>query len=111
MVVGLAGTTGCVPWHAWRSFLADLQFDSPQPRLWELTYVNRIPKTDLWESPGDWPQVFPGLWNGEFAIAVNPGLIVSSGRSTGGYTIPTKVPEYRSRNGPSALPIVLRLRM
>jgi hypothetical protein len=38
-----------------------------RPQIWELTYVNRIPQGKLWAQPGDWPQVFPGLWGGPFA--------------------------------------------
>jgi hypothetical protein len=47
--------------------LIDLKFASLKPRQWELTYVNRIPKENLWQSPSDWPKIFPGLWGGAFA--------------------------------------------
>ena len=54
-------------WRVWQAFLAELKFAPLTPRLWELTYVNRITKENLWESPSDWPKVFPGLWGGAFA--------------------------------------------
>lgn len=61
-------------WRLWQSFLADLNFPPLTPRLWELTYVNRISKRDLWESPSDWPRLFPGLWGGELVTVDGSGL-------------------------------------
>jgi len=52
---------------AWQAFLAGLGMARLRARLWELTYVNRIPKEDLWDKPSDWPRVFPGLWGGSFS--------------------------------------------
>ena len=52
---------------AWHAFLDDSGMSPLRSRLWELTYVNRIPKENLWEKPGDWPKLFPGLWGGSFA--------------------------------------------
>jgi len=57
-----------VAWHAWQAFIGDLAMAPLKPQLWELTYVNRIPKENLWDTPGDWPKVFPGLWGGDFAV-------------------------------------------
>ena len=54
-------------WRLWQAFLVDLNFPQLTPRIWELTYVNRIPKLGLWESPSDWHKIFPGLWSGDFA--------------------------------------------
>lgn len=31
------------------------------PNQWELTYVNHIPRGELWENPGDWHRILPGL--------------------------------------------------
>ena len=53
-------------WQSWQAFLVELDFPVLKPRLWDLTYVNRIPKGILWESPSDWPKVLPGLWGGAF---------------------------------------------
>lgn len=53
--------------QAWQAFLSELEMAPLKPRLWEVTYVNRIPKENLWEKPSDWPNVFPGLWGGSFA--------------------------------------------
>jgi hypothetical protein len=44
-----------------------MELHSPTPQIWDLTYVNRVPKSEHWNSPSDWPKVFPGLWGGEFA--------------------------------------------
>jgi uncharacterized protein (TIGR04255 family) len=54
-------------WRDWQAFLVDSGFGPIKPQLWELTYVNRIPKEGLWNSPLDWPGIFPGLWGGAFA--------------------------------------------
>lgn len=61
-------------WQSWQDFLSEFGFASPTPRLWELTYVNRIPSDTLWESPNDWPNVFPGLWGSDFAASNGIGL-------------------------------------
>lgn len=61
-------------WVTWSAFLAEMQIPSPKPQLWELTYVNRIPKDKLWASPGDWPSVLPGLWGGAFATVQGAAL-------------------------------------
>ncbi len=53
-------------WNVWIHLLRKLALDPPRPRLWELSYVNRIPKADLWNTPNDWPRIFPGLWGGSF---------------------------------------------
>ena len=53
--------------HAWQEFLSEYKIGPVKSRLWELTYVNRIPKGELWQEPADWPGVFPGLWGGNFA--------------------------------------------
>ncbi len=53
--------------NAWRSFLTGSGLKPPAARLWEVTYVNRIAKQGLWDTPSDWPRVFPGLWGGAFA--------------------------------------------
>lgn len=58
-------------WGGWINFLTQEKIAKPVPQLWELVYVNRIPKGNLWQSPKDWPGIFPGLWGGE--IATLPG--------------------------------------
>src|SRR5690606_21512016 len=54
-------------WAAWEVFLNSADVAPCEPRLWEVTYVNRIPQGKLWGSVSDWPNVFPGLWGGKFA--------------------------------------------
>ncbi len=56
-------------WQAWQAFLGDYKIVPPKSRLWELTYVNRVPKYNLWSEPSDWPKIFPGLWGGGFAAS------------------------------------------
>ncbi len=56
-------------WRALQHFFAGEHMTAPAPRLWEVAYVNRIPKGELWEFPSDWPTVFPGLWGGTFVAA------------------------------------------
>jgi uncharacterized protein (TIGR04255 family) len=57
-------------WKIWCEFLAAEKLDRAVPKLWELTYVNRVPKEELWQQPSDWPNVFPGLWGGQ-STAIN----------------------------------------
>lgn len=59
---------------AWQEFLNEFEIAPLAPRLWELTYVNRIPKGSLWQEPKDWPKVFPGLWGGSFATVQSASL-------------------------------------
>lgn len=54
-------------WQAWNGFLTSVGVAPATPAVWEVVYVNRIPKGDLWKTPADWPRVFPGLWAGPFA--------------------------------------------
>lgn len=54
-------------WRDWQQFLEVSKLPAPKSRLWELTYVNRIPQNGLWEKQADWPNVLPGLWGGGFA--------------------------------------------
>lgn len=53
-------------WTAMKGFLASEGIGTSSPRLWEVAYVNRIPKGELWKAPEDWPTVFPGLWGQPF---------------------------------------------
>lgn len=61
-------------WKSWSEFLIRLAITPPKPTLWELVYVNRIARGTLWQSPADWPSVFPGLWGQGFAEV--PGAIL-----------------------------------
>ena len=47
--------------ETFKSFLADAGLEVTPHNQWELTYVNHIPKGTLWQSPSDWPHIFPGL--------------------------------------------------
>ncbi len=67
-------------WEAWPAFLVDYQLEGIRSRLWELTYVNRIPNDRLWEKPSDWPNVFPGLWGGGFSVVEGAELRGFQGR-------------------------------
>ena len=39
-----------------------------RPNLWELSYLNVIPRGELWSSPADWPGVLPGLFTTSPAV-------------------------------------------
>lgn len=70
----------CAAWKSWQMFLGELNLPRPRPRLWELTYVNRVPEGSLWKAPDDWPNVFPGLWGGRFATVPGAQLRGHQGR-------------------------------
>lgn len=54
-------------WGAWNAFLCRVGVSPATPAVWEVVYVNKIPRGELWKSSADWPGVFPGLWSGPFA--------------------------------------------
>ncbi len=59
-----------------RRFLRDSGLGTTPDNLWEITYVDHIPKGTLWEQPSDWSAIFPGL----LGIMKSPsGGIVSEG--------------------------------
>jgi uncharacterized protein (TIGR04255 family) len=43
-------------------FLREAGLEATPHNQWELSYVNQIPRGALWESPSDWPAIFPGLF-------------------------------------------------
>jgi uncharacterized protein (TIGR04255 family) len=43
------------------NFVQTLTGSPPQPHLWEVTYVNMIPKGELWNDVNDWGKVVPDL--------------------------------------------------
>lgn len=43
-------------------FVQDAGFGSLELNQWEVTYLNHVPKGDMWESPRDWSKIFPGLY-------------------------------------------------
>ncbi|HZK81215.1 MAG TPA: TIGR04255 family protein [Humisphaera sp.] len=45
-----------------------------QPNQWEVTYVNFIPKGDLWDTPSDWKRILPGLWTPPVAGSIRIDL-------------------------------------
>ena len=47
-----------------RGFLRAAGFGDIRPNQWELSYVDHIPKGDLWQTPEDWHSVLPGLYAG-----------------------------------------------
>jgi uncharacterized protein (TIGR04255 family) len=42
-------------------FVVDAKVGDLIPNQWELTYVDHVPRGQLWDSPADWHKVFPGL--------------------------------------------------
>jgi uncharacterized protein (TIGR04255 family) len=61
-------------WRAFEQFLTTREIEILAATLWEVVYVNRIPKGPLWNSPADWPNVFPGLWGNGFSSATGLSL-------------------------------------
>lgn len=45
-------------WARFCQFLRAGTFSDPDLLQWEITYVNEIPKGDLWRTPEDWPSLF-----------------------------------------------------
>lgn len=43
-------------------FTRDAGLGELEPNQWEVTYVNHIPKGELWYSFADWPRVIPNLY-------------------------------------------------
>lgn len=56
----------CEAWQDWTAFLNGHDRVRLRIRMWEMTYVNRIPRGELWNGPDDWPDVLPGLWGARF---------------------------------------------
>lgn len=46
----------------WRKFLETNNVGEIAPNQWELTYVNRIPQGELWQTPGDWHRISSRLF-------------------------------------------------
>ncbi len=44
-----------------RDFVKEAKLGAVKENQWELVYVNRVPKGDLWKTPADWHNVFPVL--------------------------------------------------
>ena len=42
-------------------FLHEAELPQLAPNQWEVTYVNFLPRGELWDSPRDWPTIFPTL--------------------------------------------------
>jgi uncharacterized protein (TIGR04255 family) len=47
--------------EAYRKCAIEKSWGELRPNLWEVTYINRVEKGALWQSPSDWWRVFPGL--------------------------------------------------
>jgi uncharacterized protein (TIGR04255 family) len=46
---------------AFCEFAVESQAGSVITNQWEITYIDQIPRGELWESPADWHKVFPAL--------------------------------------------------
>jgi uncharacterized protein (TIGR04255 family) len=49
-------------YNAFDSFMRDSELGSIKPMLWEVTYVDHVPRDTVWDSLADLPKVFPGLF-------------------------------------------------
>jgi len=45
----------------WKAFVQNGDLGEINPDVWEVVYVNHIPKGELWQTPNDWPAILPGL--------------------------------------------------
>jgi uncharacterized protein (TIGR04255 family) len=66
-------------WASWVSFIGTLDEggDDLSPQIWELAYVNRIPRGTLWQKPSDWRQIFPSVcidWGASSSLGCLQGL-------------------------------------
>jgi uncharacterized protein (TIGR04255 family) len=43
-------------------FVADAKLGAFEPNQWEVTYVNQIPRGEMWDTPSDWTKIVPGLY-------------------------------------------------
>lgn len=48
-------------YSVFQKFAKDAGNEDLQPNQWEVTYVNHLIKGEVWESPADWPHLFPWL--------------------------------------------------
>lgn len=48
-------------WSQFKSFLSSRGLGEPLVNQWEVTYVNRVARCELWDSPSQWGRVFDGL--------------------------------------------------
>jgi uncharacterized protein (TIGR04255 family) len=65
--------------QSFADFLKAAGLELVSQNQWELTYVNHVPKGELWESPSDWPGVFPGLFGFIPSPSANVALESMSG--------------------------------
>lgn len=45
----------------WTTFVQKCGLGQINANVWEVVYVNHIPRGELWQSPGDWSAILPGL--------------------------------------------------
>jgi uncharacterized protein (TIGR04255 family) len=67
-------------WQAFTQFAQAFEVQGIAPRTWEVTYVNRVPRSELWATALDWACVFPGLWGGRFIDIDGLSLSGASGQ-------------------------------
>ena len=56
-------------------FARDANLGELSLNQWEITYVNHIPKGDLWHAPEDWPKILPNL---SIPVSRLPGVSLDS---------------------------------
>ena len=60
------------------NFLPEAGLAPPAQNQWEITYVNHVAKGELWDTPADWPDIFPGLFGRRSIVTANANLEMSS---------------------------------
>ena len=67
-----------------RIFLKSAGLNDISPNQWEVGYINHVPRGDLWDSPADWHNIFPGLFPPPVAL---DGLKLEAGAEEWRYEI------------------------
>ena len=61
-------------WESFCEFVKSARVVPPQLQEWELTYVNAVPRGELWSNPNEWSSILPGLWGSQFLSAKSAHL-------------------------------------
>lgn len=71
-------------------FCRDTNVAPPQINQWEITYVDKFPKGELWKTPSDWGKILPGLFPSD-KLTMADGLRMDSRSSNWTLEIEPKV--------------------
>jgi uncharacterized protein (TIGR04255 family) len=54
--------------NRFRQFVTEANLGEVSPNQWEVTYVDQIPRGELWQTAADWHRVLPGLFGAQPAV-------------------------------------------